>query len=144
MIPSMSRQGSRRLRLMTVLPALAIFFAGTHLCVLSALTGQVMACSGVPVSRVIRKSCPNCTHHDAGKRPVQSAATLSPCCVTLAPSTTIQVERPDVAATPLSLAGVQVEPVFSRALSARLATDERPPTRPLPLDPFGGRAPPLF
>jgi len=144
MIPGMSTRGNPRLRLMTVLPALAIFIAGTHLCVLSALTGQVMACSGAPASRVIRKSCPNCAHHDAGQRPVQSAATLSPCCVTLAPSTTVQVERPDVAATPLSLAGVQLEPVFSRALGARLATDERPPDTPPALDPFGARAPPLF
>ena len=144
MIPGMSRQRSRRLRLITVLPALAVFFAGTHLCVLSALTGQVMACSGAPVSRVVRKSCPDCAHHAAGKRPVQSAATLSPCCVSLAPSASVQVDRAEITATPLALACVPLEIVSSRALGPRLTTDERPPTTPPALDPFGARAPPIL
>lgn len=141
MIPGMSRNVGRGARRMEIISALVLFLAGTHLCLLSALTGQAMACTGVPVAR---KSCPDC-HHESGKTASKAEApSLSPCCVRLAPSSSIQLDRSDTGATSVAVSVEPLEIIQTRPLGARLIADERPPTASTALDPFGGRAPPLF
>jgi hypothetical protein len=142
MIPTMSYPGSRRTRLLFVLPALALFLAGTQLCVLSALAGRVMACSSVPVER---KSCPQCSHHGSSKASSEKpASSLSPCCMTLAPSSSVQLDRAEVDVATFATVDDALPAVDPAVFGRAVAGNERPPTSPPALDRFGGRAPPLL
>lgn len=129
------------MRLTVVVPALALFLTGTNLCVLGAVTGQVMACSSVPTPR---KSCPSCAHHGSSQSSSRvPAPSLSPCCMTLALSSSIQLERADIGGVGFATVDDVVEIVHATAFGRRFAIDERPPTPRPALEPFGGRAPPL-
>lgn len=142
MIRSMrARRLDRRVRVATILVALALFVGGSNYCLLAALAGTPMACFAPPGATPAAGS--HCSHHSGGHRGTAPAA--SPCCVNLAPVAAVHVAKADATHVPTVANPTSDPPTPAAPAVARhegIADESPPPTFGFPATRLG-RAPPL-
>jgi hypothetical protein len=122
---------------------LALFLAGSNVCLLSAWGGNAaMACLTLPGAATQAPRCHHCAPSPASRTGQQSARSCCPDPVVTPAS--IALDRCDTPATPVAemdLAAVSPQPA-SAWYGYRACSDGRPPTR-LARAPLPARAPPL-
>jgi len=132
-------------RLCAVL-SLSLFLLGNNYCLLVAVAGASGAarleCHATPHDA--RSSASGCCHSQPAHHESPSSASSSPCCITLAPVSALQLAKPAV-----SLASVlavppapEIEPSLAASPASAAESRSAPPAS-LARPPHAGRAPPL-
>jgi len=122
---------------------LALFLAGSNVCLLSAWAGNAsMACLTLPAAAAQAPRCHHCAPAPSSRAGHESGRSCCPDPVVTPAS--IALDRVDTAATPVAemdLAAVSLQPATAWH-SIRASSDGRPPTQ-LARAPLPARAPPL-
>ena len=123
---------------------LLLFVCGSNFCLLSVLAGGSMSCLTAPGATTAGKS--HCGHALPGPASSNHATpdSGSPCCVTIAPVQSLQIQKADAGEihVALPLAEIRMES-WRGDLRVGLLPEQKPPPEAPPPARVAGRAPPL-